>query len=131
MSGTTSIAAALNDLLFDRQLDVDSAVTRHFADGYRQRTDGVWSDRTEFAAHITHLRDVLVGGHVEVHDELIVGNRYADRHTVHASKVDGSEIAFEVLVFAELTPDGRFQQIIETTRMVTGGEGDQHLGSAR
>ncbi|MEU7141526.1 nuclear transport factor 2 family protein [Nocardia sp. NPDC046473] len=131
MSGTTSIATALNDLLFDRQLDVDSAVTRHFADGYRQRTDGVWSDRAEFAAHITHLREVLVGGHVEVHDELIVGDRYADRHTVHANKIDGSAVAFEVLVFAELTPDGRFQQIIETTSMLSGGEGDQHLGSAR
>ncbi|MEV6560214.1 nuclear transport factor 2 family protein [Nocardia sp. NPDC051756] len=128
---TTNIAAALNDLLFDRQLDVDAAVTRHFADDYRQRTDGAWSDRTEFAEHITHLRGVLADGHVEVHDELIDGDRYADRHTVHVNKIDGSTAALEVLVFAEFAADGRFQQIIETTTVLSGQADDQHLGSAR
>lgn len=128
---TTDIAAALNDLLFDRQIDVDTAITRHFADDYRQRTDGVWSDRTEFADHITHLRGVLTGGHVEVHDELVDGDRYADRHTVHASKIDGSTAAFEVLVFAEFAADGRFRQIIETTTMLSGQDADKGLGSAR
>lgn len=131
MTRTTSIATALNDLLFDRQCDVDTAVERHFADGYRQRTDGVWSDRAEFAEHITHLRGVLVDGHVEVHDELLAGDRYADRHTVYARKIDGSAVAFEVLVFAELAADGRFRQIIETTTMLAGAGGDHNLGSAR
>ncbi|MFC9437247.1 nuclear transport factor 2 family protein [Nocardia sp. NPDC057030] len=128
---TTNIAAALNDLLFDRELDVAAAVARHFADDYRQRTDGVWSDRAEFADHITHLRGVLAGGHVEVHDEFVDGDRYADRHTVHATKIDGSAAAFEVLVFAEFAADGRFRQIIETTTMLAGQAEDQHLGSAR
>lgn len=128
---TTNIAAALNDLLFDRELDVATAVARHFADDYRQRTDGVWSDRAEFADHITHLRGVLSGGYVEVHDELIDGDRYADRHTVHATKIDGSTAAFEVLVFAEFAADGRFRQIIETTTMLSGQAEDRHLGSAR
>ncbi|MFI5776497.1 nuclear transport factor 2 family protein [Nocardia sp. NPDC051570] len=132
MSVTTSIiSAALTDLLFDRSIDVETAVARHFADDYRQRTDGVWADRAEFVEHITHLRGVVESGSVEVHDELSDGDRYADRHTVHARKNDGSEVAFEVLVFAEMTADGRFRQIIETTTMLSGGQEDRNLGSAR
>ncbi|MFI6044169.1 nuclear transport factor 2 family protein [Nocardia sp. NPDC051321] len=127
----TAIAAALADLLFDRQIDVDTAFARHFTDDYRQRTDGVWSDHAEFVEHITHLRTVIADGSVEVHDELINGDRYADRHTVSARKVDGSEVAFEVLVFAELADDGRFRQIIETTTMLSGSAHDRGLGSAR
>jgi hypothetical protein len=80
---------------------------------------------------MTHLRGVITDGYVEVHDELTSGDRYADRHTVHARKTDGSEVAFEVLVFAELAADGRFRQIIETTTMLSGGAGDRGLGSAR
>ncbi|MFG1792103.1 nuclear transport factor 2 family protein [Nocardia sp. NPDC049149] len=131
MTTTAGIAAALTDLLFDRQVDLDTAFARHFTDDYRQRTDGTWSDHAEFIEHITHLRDVITDGRVEVHDELIVGDRYADRHTVYANKIDGSGVAFEVLVFAELATDGRFRQIIETTTMISGAAEDQNLGSAR
>jgi hypothetical protein len=131
MTATTSIATALTDLLFDRQIDVGTAFARHFTDHYRQRTDGVWSDHAEFVEHITHLRGVITDGRVEVHDELMAGDRYADRHTVHARKTDGSEVAFEVLVFAELATDGRFRQIIETTTMLSGRAEDRDLGSAR
>ncbi|MGY2063002.1 nuclear transport factor 2 family protein [Nocardia gipuzkoensis] len=128
---TTDIATAMTDLLFDRQISVDTAFARHFTADYRQRTDGVWADHAEFVEHITHLRGVISDGSVEVHDELIDGHRYADRHTVHARKVDGSRVAFEVLVFAELSDDGRFRQIIETTTMLTGDAADRGLGSAR
>ncbi|QBS46482.1 nuclear transport factor 2 family protein [Nocardia sp. CS682] len=128
---STDIATALTDLLFDRRIDVDTAFARHFTGDYRQRTDGVWSDHAEFVEHITHLRGVVTEGRVEVHDELICGDRYADRHTVHIRKIDGSEVAFEVLVFAELAADGRFRQIIETTTMLSGGAEDRGLGSAR
>lgn len=41
----TAIVPALTDLLFRSGLDLDTAVDRHFAPDYRQRTDGVWSDR--------------------------------------------------------------------------------------
>ncbi|UXY25449.1 nuclear transport factor 2 family protein [Streptomyces sp. HUAS TT20] len=127
----TGIKTALTDLLFNRDLTVREAVDRHFAPQYRQRTDGQWADRADFLEHITHLRDVVADGHVEVHEELYDGSRYADRHTAHITKKDGSAVSMEVYVFADLAPDGRFSRIEETTLMLQGDEADRNIGSAR
>ncbi len=127
----TDIRAALTDLLLTPGLDLDEAADRHFAPDYRQRTDGSWADRTEFLAHIAHLRTVVAGGSVEVHDELTDGHRYADRHTMEVVKTDGSTVRMEVYVFAEFADDGRFRRIEETTLMLEGSDADRNLGSAR
>ncbi|MFI5645464.1 nuclear transport factor 2 family protein [Kitasatospora sp. NPDC051705] len=122
---------ALTDLLLTPGLDLDEAADRHFAPDYRQRTDGEWADRTEFLAHIAHLRTVVAGGSVEVHDELSSGDLYADRHTMTITKTDGSTVRIEVYLFAEYAPDGRFRRIEETTLMLEGADHDRNLGSAR
>ncbi|WP_042378258.1 nuclear transport factor 2 family protein [Streptacidiphilus melanogenes] len=127
----TDIRSAMTDLLFTPGLSLDEAADRHFAPDYRQRTDGEWADRTQFLAHIAHLRDVVAGGSVRVDDELVQGDRYADRHTVDVTKKDGSTVQMEVYVFAEFAPDGRFRRIEETTLLLQGGADDRNLGSAR
>ncbi|MFJ9518409.1 nuclear transport factor 2 family protein [Kitasatospora sp. NPDC101801] len=127
----TDIRTALTDLLLTPGLDLHAAADRHFAPDYRQRTDGRWDDRTQFLAHIAHLRTVVADGSVEVHDELTSGDRYADRHTMEITKTDGSTVRMEVYLFAEFAPDGRFRRIEETTLLLEGAEGDRNLGSAR
>ena len=127
----TTIATALKDLLLAPDLPLEEAVDRHFAPGYQQRTDGAWIDRDGFAEHIAHLRGVVVGGTVEVHDELAAGAAYAERHTIEIVKADGSASSHEVYVFAERGPDGRFVRLEEVTLMVAGAEHDRGLGSAR
>lgn len=127
----TGIEAALTDLLFNSDLTVREAVDRHFTPEYRQRTDGEWADRDGFLDHITHLRTVVADGHVQVHEELYDGSRYADRHTAHITKKDGSTVRMEVYVFADLAPDGRFSRIEETTLMLQGSDSDRGMGSAR
>ncbi|OJF11159.1 hypothetical protein [Couchioplanes caeruleus] len=127
----TDIARALNDLLFDPIPDLAEAIDRHFAPGYRQRTDGVWSDRTAFAQHITRLRSVVQSGQVEVHEELRDGLRYADRHTVTITQHNGRTSRTEVYLFGECAPDGRFHRIEETTRLVSGHSEDENLGRIR
>ncbi|MFJ9843480.1 nuclear transport factor 2 family protein [Kitasatospora sp. NPDC101155] len=127
----TDITAALTDLLLAPGLDLHEAADRHFAPDYRQRTDGEWNDRQEFLAHIAHLRTVVAGGSVEVHDELSSGDRYADRHTMTVVKTDGSTVRMEVYLFAEFAPDGRFRRVEETTLMLEGAEHDRNIGSAR
>lgn len=64
-------------------------------------------------------------------DQLYDGNKYADRHTCHITKNDGTTVTMEVYVFADLAPDGRFQRIEEATLMPTGSEADRSMGSAR
>ncbi|MFJ5228529.1 nuclear transport factor 2 family protein [Kitasatospora sp. NPDC088391] len=127
----TGIEAALTDLLLTPGLPLAEAADRHFAPDYRQRTDGGWADRDEFLAHIAHLRTLVADGRVEVHEELRDGARYADRHTVHLTKTDGSAVSMEVYVFADLAPDGRFRRIEETTLLLAGAAADRDLGSAR
>ncbi|MGP3941392.1 nuclear transport factor 2 family protein [Streptomyces sp. 6N106] len=127
----TSIAAALTDLLFTPGLDLVEAADRHFAPDYRQRTDGRWDDRGGFLAHIAHLRTIVAGGSVQVLDEVVQGDRYADRHVIDVAKTDGSIVRTEVYLFAEFAPDGRFRRIEETTLMLRGAEADRNMGSAR
>jgi hypothetical protein len=125
---STDITTAINDLLFTPDLDLDEALDRHFTPDYRQRTDGVWSDRAGFAQHMKRLRAVVRSGHIEVHDEFRDGLRYADRHTVSVTKHDGSTAQVEVYLFARLASDGRFQCVEETTLLITGRPEDGNLG---
>jgi hypothetical protein len=80
---------------------------------------------------MTHVRSLVADGHVEVHEELYDGGNYADRHTVHLTKKDGSTVSMEVYVFAGLASDGRFSRIEETTLMLQGSDADRTIGSAR
>jgi ketosteroid isomerase-like protein len=127
----TGIEAAMTDLLFNGDLTLEQAVDRHFTAEYRQRTDGEWADRAQFLEHIAHLRTLVAGGHVEVHEELYDGSKYADRHTAHITKKDGTSVRMEVYVFADLAADGRFSRIEETTLMLQGSSSDRNIGSAR
>ncbi|AYV25224.1 SnoaL-like domain protein [Streptomyces sp. ADI95-16] len=127
----TGIKAALTDLLLNEELTLTDAADRHFTPDYRQRTDGEWADRSQFLDHIAHLRTLVATGEIEVHEELHDGDKYADRHTCHIVKKDGTAVSMEVYVFADMAPDGRFRRIEETTLMLKGSDADRTLGSAR
>ncbi|EDX20447.1 conserved hypothetical protein [Streptomyces sp. Mg1] len=115
----------------NEELTLAEAADRHFTPDYRQRTDGEWADRSQFLDHIAHLRTLVATGEVEVHEELHDGDKYADRHTCHIVKKDGTTVSMEVYVFADMAPDGRFRRIEETTLMLKGSDADRTLGSAR
>ena len=127
----TTIAAALTDLLLSPDMPVETAIDKHFTPDYRQRTDGTWNDRAEFAEHISHLRAVIAGGSLDVLEELADGPAYAERHVIELVKNDGSVARTEVYVFGERAPDGRFSRVEETTLLLAGAEADRNLGSAR
>jgi hypothetical protein len=127
----STIEHALNDLLNNHDLPLDVAIDKHFSADYRQRTDGVWSNRAEFAEHIAHLRALTASTVVTVLDELSDGSSYADRHIVNVTKRDGSQVLQEVYLFGERDQDGRFTRVEETTLMLEGAEHDRKLGSAR
>ncbi|MEW1639683.1 nuclear transport factor 2 family protein [Streptomyces sp. NPDC093801] len=127
----TDIKTALTDLLLNEDITLTEAADRHFTPDYRQRTDGEWADRTRFLAHIAHLRTLVASAEIEVHEELHDGHKYADRHTCHITKKDGTTAAMEVYVFATMAPDGRFRRIEETTLLLKGTKADRTLGSAR
>lgn len=110
----STIKAAVDDL-FDRQLPVEEALDRHFAPGFRQRTNGDWEDRPAVLARIAELREIAEHVTVTVLDELADGARYAERHVVDLVRRDGARVAQEVYVFAERDADGRFVRIEEAS----------------
>lgn len=126
----TDIASALRDLLGSDE-SLDTALDRHFAPNYRQRTDGVWDDRAGFAEHIAHLREVVASIDVDVLDEFVDGQRYADRHVVTVTKRDGSRVIQEVYLFGQQDGSGRFERVEEVTMMLSGDEADRGMGSAK
>ncbi|MFF0296759.1 nuclear transport factor 2 family protein [Kitasatospora sp. NPDC004615] len=119
----TDIRAALNDLVFSPDLDLNEAAERHITPDYVQRTDGNSLDREAFLAHIAHLRASVASGVIEVHQELFDGDQYADRHTATISMKDGSTLLMEVHLFGEFAADGRFRRVNETT-LVLESPGD-------
>lgn len=126
----TTVASALRELL-DNTTPLAAAVDRHFSPDYRQRTDGKWSDRDEFTAHIAHLRSLVASITVTVLDDLREGRAFAERHVVDIVKIDGGRVVQEVYVFGEFAVDGRFERLEEVTLMLEGAEPDRAMGSAR
>lgn len=111
----TTIKDAVEDLLNNRQLTSGEAVDRHFSPAFCQRTNGSWDDRPAFLARIVLLRDLIQHATITVLDELVDGERYAERHVVDLLKHGGERVVQEVYVFAQRGPDGRFTRIEETT----------------
>jgi ketosteroid isomerase-like protein len=106
---------AIEDLLASERLTVEEAADLHFAPSFRQRVGGVWTDRPTFLAGIAELRETIEDVVVEVLDELVAGDGYAERHIIELTMRDGGRIRQEVYVFAERDPDGRFVRIEEAT----------------
>ncbi|MCF8604244.1 nuclear transport factor 2 family protein [Gordonia sp. HY442] len=125
-----NIADALHDLLNEHETPLDEAVSRHFTENYRQRTDGDWDDRAGFVQHIAHLRSIVSNVEISILDELQTTNRYADHHIAHITKRDGTEVLQEVYLFGHVADDGRLEQVEEVTMMLRGAEGDRAIGSA-
>jgi len=105
---------AIDDLL-DPTLDLQAAVDRHFAPGFRQRTNGLWDDREAFVTRIARLRDVVGHAQVTVLDEHVDGRRHAQRHVIELTLRDGQRLAQEVYLFAQRDGEGRFTRIEEVT----------------
>lgn len=114
----TSLKDAVQDLLNHRHLSVEQAADRHFAPGFRQRTNGHWDDRDAVVARIAQLREMVDHASITVLDELADGPRYAERHAIELIMRDGQRIVQEVYVFAQRDPGGRFACIEEATVML-------------
>jgi len=130
MTTLSTIATAL-ELLLDSSVDLDDAIDRHFSPTFRQRVDGgSWSERADFTEHMAKLREVMASGTVEVHQELVDGPLYADRHTIEIVMKDGTVVRNEVYVFARHDADGRFSEIQEATLSLSGAANTGGLDSA-
>jgi hypothetical protein len=111
----STIKEAIEDLFNNPQLSADEAIDRHFGPDFRQRTNGSWDDRPAFFARMVDFREIVKHATITVLDELVDGERYAERHIVDLLKHDGDRIRLEVYIFARRDPAGRFTRIEETT----------------
>ncbi|MHC3774483.1 nuclear transport factor 2 family protein [Pantoea agglomerans] len=126
-----SIANVLDEIINQQEMALEGILDRHFSPDYRQRTNNEWEGLDSFARHARKLREIIVSGKIEVHDELREGNLYATRHRVLCTKRNGEKVDMEVYMFAETDNLGRFIRIEEATMMLKGLESDRDLGSAK
>jgi hypothetical protein len=122
----TGMAAVLDELLNERDTPVAEVMNRHFAPGYRQRTDGVWADRDQVERNLTRIRAALRSVRIELLDELTDGRAYADRHVLTVEMTDGTAQTRESYLFGRRAEDGRFERIEEVT-LVTPAHGSGHV----
>jgi hypothetical protein len=127
----TTVKALLDDLLNRQAISLPQVLDTHLGADYRQRTDGVWSDRREAGEHFAYLRAIVDHAEVTVLEDLTDGRQYAERHLVDIAKRDGGRVLQEFYVFGELLPDGRFARLEEVALMLDGAEADRGIGSAR
>ncbi len=111
----TTLRDALADLLEHREVPLDEAADRHIGSDFRQRTNGQWDDRAGFLARIADLRGNIQRFTMTVLDEIIDGDRYAERHVIDLLFSDGRRVVQEVYLFAALDSDGRFERIEEVS----------------
>ncbi|WP_225031207.1 nuclear transport factor 2 family protein [Paraburkholderia sp. XV] len=115
----TSIKSAIEDLIYNPKLTTTEAIERHFDPSFRQRVNGEWIEHSVFQARMDHLRSSVERVTITVFDELVAGNRYAERHLIELCMRGGVHLLQEVYLFAELSQDGRFRQIDEMTLTLT------------
>jgi hypothetical protein len=128
VKSATEMQKILNEVCFDRSLEVRSAVMRYFSPDYQQVTDGHVSDRESFIRHIEALRARLTQGEIEVLDFVRSGDSFAERHQARVTKTDGSRAQLEIYLFGKLDPQGQILAAHELTRVISGGHGDDQLG---
>lgn len=127
----TTLSKALDDLLFNNDLTVAEAVDKHFAPDFRLRTNGTWMTREEFTAYKTAVRELVDQGTVAVHEELVSGRLYAERHTIDGVKKDGGAVIMEVYAFGEFAEDGRLRRLEDATILISGTDEDRELSTKR
>lgn len=110
-----SMAIVVEELLNERETPVEEVMARHFVPAYRQRTDGAWADYLAIAQNLARIRTMVRLARIELLDELVDGDAYADRHVLTIEMKDGTRQTRESYVFGSLAPDGRFEVIEEVT----------------
>jgi hypothetical protein len=125
-----SIGDALRELLFSHHRTVDDVMDSFFADDYEHRDNGKAYTRDEFARAASAARANVAHGSVVTLDELRYWNRYAERHILDVTKVDGSVECAEVYVIGRYSVDGRFAALHEA-RLPLATPGDPGGDAAR
>ncbi len=95
---------------------------------YWQTTEDRRYEFADFVVHMQNFRKAVKHVEVEMHQFLRDGNQIADRHTVYAALKDGSNLELEVMLFGEVSGDGRMAWIVEKSEPAKGNQKPQNWG---
>lgn len=110
-----SISEALRAVALDPTEDLQTALDRYYSPEYIHRTDdGRELDRAAFVGMVKAIGSRIRGGTVTVLDEVVAGDRYAERHRYRITLNDGTTAQREIVVFGRFAADGRFAELAET-----------------
>jgi hypothetical protein len=118
----TRIRAIIEDVLGHRALSIEDAADRHYSPQFRQRINGQWAERAEVLTRLSALRESTTLIQMTVLDELVDGQRYAERHIIKLRTTEGQQVSQEVYVFGQLDADGRLTWVEELSRSLPDNE---------
>jgi hypothetical protein len=110
--------AALMSLFSGKPENTEADLSKLLHPSFTQRDDTTTRDFAAFVAHISHIRQVLSPGSVDlkVTQFLRDGNQLAERHTSTMKMPDGTVRKAETFQFGELAEDGRITSIVEIVK---------------
>ncbi|EED22179.1 hypothetical protein TSTA_094250 [Talaromyces stipitatus ATCC 10500] len=108
--------AALLSVFTGKPEDTEADLSKLLHPSFTQRNDTTTRNFADFVAHISHIRQVLSAGSVDltVTQFLRDGNQIAERHTSTMKMPDGTVRKAESFQFGEIAEDGRIVSIIDT-----------------
>ncbi|BAU74690.1 nuclear transport factor 2 family protein [Metapseudomonas furukawaii] len=116
-----------HDLVQAETLDPEK-VADYLDPDYQQRVDGVLLDYQGFIAHMHRQKEAIARVEVEFLCLVAEGNVVFSNHQVHALTRDGRRVVVKVIAQFELK-QGRLLRCDELTRLVSGTQEDEDLGS--
>ena len=130
MQNTKQTVIAALQAVITNPIHDENEITAFFSLNYQQLVDGNTLDYVDFIKHMATLKQQTK--HMELAIKAIVaeGDTVFTHHFVDVEKIQGEKSQFEV--FAQFTLlSGKIIRCEELTRMVTGAESDNNLGSRR
>lgn len=130
MGSKEAFERVLNNLFAGDPSDAASTVAKYFHADFTNTANGQSSTYDEFVKHVAHLRSMMESLDIKVQEFLRDGNMISDRHiaTAWAKGADKAKV-FEVFLIGELDGSGRMKSVKENTRLISGDEVDEDLGT--
>ncbi|MFG2652230.1 nuclear transport factor 2 family protein [Streptomyces sp. NPDC048436] len=108
--------SSFNDEALFSEDETGSVIDRYYAPDFVEVSDGISIDRARLIKHIRPVRKQFTGAVFKVQQALRDGDHISARYTIRATTKTGQVIDTEIFMFADLTPDGRFQRVNQITR---------------
>ena len=130
MNEAFNLPAVLTELLYGNESDepLEATLDRLITPNFVQRINGRVYRRSEYAAHVREMRQMVVGGgELRVLEQISTATRIAGRYLFSMVSADGQALSFESHLFARID-GGKVDRLVEVARQIGNDDHGDLLG---